>query len=483
MHKIRIKSFIHSLFFFPILFYGCGKTGAIKWLASTNDLRWYQESLEFSEATGTTNVIGIIESQAGQVIDGFGACFNELGWDALSVLGTDSRDSVVSLFFGPESELKFTLGRVPIGANDYAMDWYSLNDSAGDFSMKYFTISRDRERLIPYIKTALRYEPQLRIWGSPWCPPVWMKNNGHYACRMSEVNDLCCVQKEGKEGITQFIMQPEYLGAYALYFSRFVQAYRAEGIPVYAVHVQNEPNSCQNFPSCIWKPSDLAIFIGRFLGPKFDADQTGAEIWYGTIERPHIRNIDTVMEDDQAMKYIKGLGFQWAGKEVIGRANEKYPAIPLMETESECGDGSNDWKAAEYTFGLIRHYLENGANSYMYWNMVLDETGKSRWGWKQNSLITVDRASKKITFNPEFYLFKHFSYFIEPRAQRIVTRGNRKEVAAFKNPSGSVTVVIYNPMDTDDEVVVNTSMGNFKATMAPRSFNTFVYGIGNSNKF
>jgi glucosylceramidase len=464
--------FLLSLF----IFIGCSQKKGIEWISSTDKQRWrIEESLSFSEVTGTTNVITIVESQPMQVIDGFGGCFNELGWDALSLLDTAMTDSLVSLFFGPASDLKFTLGRVPIGANDYARDWYSLDDTPGDFSMQNFNIVRDKKSIIPYILKALSHEQKLKVWGSPWCPPAWMKTNNHYACKMGEVNDLCCPDKEGKEGVTQFIMQTRYLDAYALYFSKFIRAYRDAGVPVYAVHVQNEPNSCQNFPSCIWKASDLGIFIGQYLGPRLLKDVPDAEIWYGTIERPYIENIDTVLRDPDAKKYVKGLGFQWAGKDAIGRAHGKFPAVSLMETESECGDGSNDWKAAEYTFSLIRHYFENGANAYMYWNMVLDETGKSQWGWKQNSLITIDRKTLNITLNPEYYLFKHVSHFVEPGARWLNTQGNRQDVIAFVNPDGRVNVLVLNQSEREDEVVISTPRGNFKVSLKPRSFNTFVY--------
>ena len=104
----------------------------------------------------------------------------------------------------------------------------------------------------------------------------------------------------GREGVTQFIMEKPYLEAYALYFEKFVKAYRTEGINLYAVHVQNEPNSCQNFPSCIWKASDQATFIGDYLGPRFKADNIDAEIWYGTYERPYVENIDTILQDPEA---------------------------------------------------------------------------------------------------------------------------------------------------------------------------------------
>ena len=109
------------------------------------------------------------------------------------------------------------------------------DETKGDFAMKNFSIGRDKLRLIPYIKAAQKFRPDLKIWASPWCPPSWLKVNNHYACTSdAQVNDL---PKEGQgvEMRTQFRMQPEYLKAYALYFRKFIEAYRMERIPVFAV--------------------------------------------------------------------------------------------------------------------------------------------------------------------------------------------------------------------------------------------------------
>jgi glucosylceramidase len=111
----------------------------------------------------------------------------------------------------------------------------------------------------------------------------------------------------------------------------------------------------------------------------------------------------------------------------------------------------------------------------MYWNMILDETGKSRWGWKQNSLVTIHRPSGRIVFNPEYYLFKHLTHFVTPGARWIPVKGSRKEVMAFRNPDGLVTVLFYNNSNQDTQVVVNTPRGNFKVVLQPDSFNTFSY--------
>jgi glucosylceramidase len=403
-----------------------------------------------------------------QVIDGFGACFNELGWNALMILDSAEREDLLYRIFDQEEGCKFNICRMPIGANDYALEWYSFDEIPADYDMTYFNIDRDHQYLIPYIQSARKYAPDLKIWASPWCPPSWMKTNKHYACRMDEVNDLCCKELEGKEGITQFIMEDRVLSAYALYFSRFIQAYADLGIDIFAVQPQNEPNSCQNFPSCIWTASDLATFIGKYLGSGLREHGLNTQIWYGTIERPYIENIDTVLTDPQAREYIAGVGFQWAGKGAIEKTHEKYPEMKLMETESECGDGSNDWAAAMHTFDLIQHYFNHGANSYMYWNIVLDETGKSNWGWKQNSLISIDRGTKKITYHPEFYLIKLFSANIRPGAVKLSV-DPEENTLAFQNPNGEVVVILRNQADNIVEKKIGYGQKVYQVNLDPNS--------------
>jgi glucosylceramidase len=299
-----------------------------------------------------------------------------------------------------------------------------------------------------------------------------MKVNRHYACRPDSVQNDLAAAGEGHEGLNQFIMKPQYLQAYASYFSKFIRAYQAEGVNLYAVHVQNEPNSCQVFPSCVWTASALRDFIGKYLGPELSKDNLQTEIWLGTMERPSVEKIDTVLTDSLASRYVKGVGFQWAGKGAIPGVHQKYPGMKLMQTETECGNGSNDWAAAEHTWELILHYLNNGANAYMYWNIILDETGKSQWGWKQNSMISVDSQTHKTVFNPEYHLMKHLTHFVKPGSKRLLTEG-WKDALAFAGPDGKKIVLVYNPLDKEKIFKVRLNDQSFSATLKPKSFNTF----------
>jgi glucosylceramidase len=467
----RIIPLIFSVFLFLLT---CKNRQAVEWIQSTVTKEWtVRPSISLIPSTDTSFDVNVLLFEKQQSVDGFGACFNELGWTALSVLDEKGRQSILKDIFDPAEGLKLSICRMPIGANDYARSWYSLDDSVGDFDLSYFNIDRDRQTLIPYIKAAMKYQPNLKVWGSPWCPPAWMKTNDHYACRADVVNDLEPAG-EGHEGKTQFRMESAYLGTYAQYFVKYIKSYREEGIKLFGIHVQNEMNSCQNFPSCIWTAKDLGTFIGSYLGPALDSAFSDVELWYGTIERPWVEKIDTVMQDPVTAKYIDGVGFQWAGKLAISSVHLKYPVLKLMQTETECGDGSNDWKAAEYTFSLMKHYFENGISIYTFWNSILDETGKSQWGWKQNSLISVNSKSNAVTYNPEFYLLKHFSYFIQPGARKLKTDGRDEKLLAFLNPDNSLVLVAANDQDSIQSLRIHLSKKMLLVELEPHSFNTFV---------
>lgn len=441
---------------------------------STSEGSFWQEDIELEVKKSLKDEpvsITILTGEKQQTIEGFGGCFNELGWEELVSLREEKREMILRDLFGPMEGCKFSLCRMPIGANDYALDWYSHNEHAGDLEMKHFSIERDRQRLIPYIKAAQQYASDLKLWASPWCPPSWMKTNNHYACNPGSTNDLK-PEGAGSEMVTQFKMEPAVLDAYALYFSKFVRAYEKEGIPIVAVHVQNEPNSCQGFPSCVWRPEDLATLIGKHLGPHFVKEGLETDIFLGTVERPQIERVSAVLDDPEAKKYVQGVGFQWAGKGAIPDVEKRYPEMRLIQTETECGNGSNDWAAAEHTWNLMHHYFSHGANAYMYWNMVLDKTGKSRWGWKQNSMITVDNTNGTITYNPEFYLMKHMSYFIRPGAVKLGTSGEFDQLLAFENPDQSLVLVAYNKENKVKKLKIKVDNQMLVVELKPVSFTT-----------
>jgi glucosylceramidase len=395
---------------------------------------------------------------------GFGGCFNEAGWEALEHVPAATRDQVLDRLFAVEGDLRLNYCRVPIGASDYALEWYAHHDRPDDYAMDHFSISRDECYLLPYLREALRRRPDLRLFASPWSPPVWMKRPRAYNYgRLRE--------------------EPAIQHAYALYLLRFVEAYRAAGVRVEALHVQNEPNSDQKFPSCVWTGAQMRDFVRDYLGPCFAAAGEGCEIWLGTLERcgqagapdgfDHWVNL--VLADPAARRYVRGIGYQWAGKWLMARTRAAWPEFPIVQTENECGNGSNTWEYAGYVFDLCQHYLAHGAVAYVYWNMVLPSGGESTWGWKQNSLFRIDRVSGQVHTNPEFWVLKHYAHAVVPGARRISTRGRLSaQAVAFANPDGSRVVVLKNPFDHVLPVHVTEGDRHFAGELPPRAFATVI---------
>jgi glucosylceramidase len=446
----------------------CSQQPVTEWVVSTADASWQvqpENSLDFIQSDSFDTKVDIFQPL--QTIDGFGSCFNELGWTSLSELSDVDREAIMKELFEPGTGANFSICRMPVGANDFSRNWYSYDETAGDFELNNFSIANDKETLVPFIKNALKYRPDLKLWASPWSPPVWMKYNRHYACQ----NDLT-PDRKGREGTNMFIQEDAYFQSYALYFAKFIEAYRNENIPIFMVMPQNEFNSCQVFPSCTWTASGLKKFVGEFLGPQMQ--KLGVELMFGTLERPNTLLVDTLLQDENCRKFLKGAGFQWAGKDAIGKIHADYPELKMYQTEQECGDGANDWNYCLHAWELLKHYLNNGANVYDYWNISLEKGGMSHWGWSQNSLITVDTQNKTYSFTYEYYLLKHASHYVLPGAVRLATSGSFSDLLAFKNLDESYVLIIHNDKETDFKPIIQVGQYQIAPLLKPDSFNTIV---------
>jgi trehalose/maltose hydrolase-like predicted phosphorylase/O-glycosyl hydrolase len=465
------------------LWAACDSERAVEWVVTTPDAAWQRQDVK--EITFVDNAkpdATVCVEQPLQEIEGFGACFNELGWTSLGHLSEADRDAVMHELFSPGVGANLAICRMPVGANDFSRDWYSYNETEGDFDMNHFSIANDCETLVPFIRQALRYSPGLRIWASPWSPPTWMKDNEHYACQPLDTSFFDNVGQNGirpgqvrREGVNMFIQEEAYFKAYALYFARFIEAYRAEGISISMVMPQNEFNSCQPFPSCTWRPSGLATFVGKYLGPKME--ELGVEVMFGTMERPNPALVDTILADPDCRKYITGVGFQWAGKEALPDIHRRYPRLKIYQTEQECGDGKNDWEGCAYSWDLMKHYFNNGANVYDYWNISLEAGGMSRWGWRQNSLVVVNREERTYNYTYEYYLMKHASHYVQPGARFLPVSGEFTDMLAFRNPDGKVVLIAHNAQQVEVTRVVRVGERNVSLKLRPQSFNTVVLSL------
>jgi len=435
-----------------------GGTPPVHWIASTQAAPWHEEPVVAEPAAAAgSNVLTLDAGVTFQTMEGFGGCFNDLGWQALKTLDEPRRAEALRALFGPDG-CRFNLGRAPIGANDFALAWYSLDETPGDYALKDFSIERDRRELIPFMQAAMKYQPKLGVWGVPWSPPSWMKTNGQYqGGRMKQ--------------------DPQTLAAYAEYFSKYVRAYRAAGIRLYAIMPQNEPVYNNNvYPQCVWSGAELAGFMRDYLAPQLRRDGVRVELWHGTLPTPPYEMVQAVLGDSATRPLVTGVAFQYGGQKLLRRTHDDYPEQKLMQGETECYGGENTWSEGLTTFRNLIEDTRNFAGSYFFWNLVLNETGRSTWNWRQNSLITVDRPTQTVRYNPEFYAMKQFSAAVAPGAKRIAVNGGPfHNVVAFLNPSGSRVLVFENEADQPVDAELAAAGAHWRLTVPARSMNTVTF--------
>jgi glucosylceramidase len=325
-----------------------------------------------------------------------------------------------------------------------------------DTSLASFSIARDKQRLIPYIKAAQAVKPDIRFWASPWTPPTWMKT--------APFNPNTGKSNSPFDG---GVMKSDdaTLKAYAQYLIKWIQAFQEQGIKIDFVSPQNEPNYQQNYPSCHWDTATFVKFVGQVLGPALGTASLTTKIMDGTLSNPS-GDADigaSVLRDATAKGYTGAIGVQWgmASASQVSTLRSLAGGIPIWLSEHQCGGspGStapapNDLAYAQASWGYIRDAIKNGLTAYNAWNMVLDKTGRGIDDtriWDQNALLVAD--SGQVTATPAYYVFRHLSQYVDPGAKVVGTSGG--DAVAFKNPDGSIVAVMYNSGGANNNYIVS----------------------------
>jgi glucosylceramidase len=416
----------------------------------------YWKTATWTDSSGTATVT-VNDSSAAQTWEGFGGAFNEMGWNFLSTKAL--QDEAIQLLFGKEG-CNFAWGRIPMGASDYAIDRYTDDEvpaGSTDTEMAKFSIDRDKQKLIPYIKAALAVKPSIRFWASPWTPPTWMKSSP-YQSPGNPVNAFDGGTMKSDSAV---------LTAHAQYFVKYVQAFGEQGIKIEYVAPQNEPNYSQNYPSCIWSASTFTSFIAKYLGPALKAANSTAQVMLGTMSNnganADVAVAQAVLADPSAKGYCKVVGVQWGmsdANQISNLKNKGASGMNFWLSEHKCGGpmgqdvpkAPNDFAYGKDSWTYIRDAIKNGVTAYNTWNMVLDAGGRGIDNtriWAQNALLVVEGG--KITQTPAYYVFRHFSQFVEPGANVVATSGG--DAIAFKNPDGSLVAVMYSASANSSYVI------------------------------
>jgi glucosylceramidase len=451
-------------------------------------------SASWTETSGDSADVTVNDSVEAQTWEGFGGAFHEMGFNLLTT--SELVDEAMSLLFGAEGA-RFSLARIPIGASDYSLERYTLDDTGSDvtaessesnrpppdIALTNFSIERDKQTLIPYIKAALAKNPNLRFWAAAWTPPVWMKSG--YASN-GPASGASAHKPSYYDG-GKIKNDLSTLAAYAQYMVKFVQAYRAEGVTIDAIAPQDEPTFEQNYPSCLWDQATYTAYVGQYLGPALASANLGTKIMVGLLANwsPDFDILTAVMDDPGARNFVGSIGVEW---DVLNRveASPLTYGVPVWVTEHRCGNypfisapiqgtattppvpaytepPPNDQAYGVETWWYIRDSITKAkVTAYNFPHLVLDPLGlgnDTSREWEQNSLLVVDGG--KLIATQAYYVARHFSQFVDPGAKVLATSGG--DAVAFKNPDGSLVAVVFSTTAKSDYTV---ALGGKRLTFA-----------------
>jgi glucosylceramidase len=389
-------------------------------------------ALAFGNDDAKAPTIEVDRSTTYQTIDGFG--YTLTGGSAGLILRMDAapRAALLKELFSTEGNgIGVSYLRISIGASDLNERVFSYDDlppGQVDPEMEKFSLGPDRADVIPALKEILKIAPGLKIMGSPWSPPPWMKDN-----------------HDTKGGS----LRPEFYPAYATYFVKYIQAMKAEGIRVDAITVQNEPLHPGNNPSLLMQAKEQAEFVKNHLGPAFEKAglDTKILIYDHNCDRPDYPL--TVLKDPEARKYVDGTAFHlYAGRiDALSAVHEAYPDKGLYFTEQWVGapghlGGDLGWHTRELIVGATR----NWARTVLEWNLAADPKHEPHTpGGCTECLGAVTIDGNKVTRNPAYYIVAHASRFVRPGSVRIDTNAVKSlPNVAFKVPGDRTVLIVLN---------------------------------------
>jgi glucosylceramidase len=418
-----------------------------------------------SNATENSSIIQLKPNQKFQTITGFGGSFTESSAYLLNKLSKKNRDTILQAYFSEEGA-NYSLTRTHMNSCDFSLSQYSYSTVEDDMELEYFTVKEDKDDLIPMIKDAMKVSKNgFKIIASPWTAAPWMKDNKKWV--------------GGK-------LLPKYYDTWALFFSKYADAYKEEGIDIWGFTVENEPHgNSDNWESMHYSPEEMTTFVQHHLGPKLEADgKENLKILGYDQNRAGLKEwVDVMFKDEASSKYYDGTAIHWYEStyevfpEALQYAHHKAPNKYLIETEGcidsqvpewnndawywekEATDWGWDWasdkdKHLHPKYAPVNRYardiigcLNNWVDGWVDWNMVLDRQGGPNWfkNWCVAPVI-VDPEKDEVYFTPLYYTMAHFSKYIRPQAKVIGLESSDTDlqVTAAQNPDGSIAVVVFN---------------------------------------
>jgi len=419
-------------------------------------------------ATDAPATIEIDATRRYQTMVGFGASITDASaWLIRMRMDGAQRAALMQDLFGPPPGLHIGFARLTIGASDFSLTHYSLDDvppGESDRALAHFSIAPIRDTVVPVAREALSLNPSLKLMASPWSAPGWMKSS---------------------HALVRGTLLPQFYGAFANYLVKYVETMKAQGIPIFALTVENEPHyEPPDYPGMLLDASARAQLIGRYLGPALAARKSTTTIMEWDHNWLWPEEPLQVLGDRQAAAYITGVAWHcYLGKVTVqAGVHLVHPDKDAYMTECTGGDWETpaDPALLSMTRELIIGSTRGWARGVLLWNLALDESSGPHSGGCRNcrGLITIDSRTGEVRRNDGYYVIAHASRFVHPGAQRIESSETDAGLAnvAFRNEDdGSIVLIAANSSPSPRAVLVRCRDREFRYTMPERSVATFVW--------
>ncbi len=429
-------------------------------------------------------VINVYDEVKYQKILGFGGAFTDASAHNYFQMSKKQQTEVSDAYFSETKGIDLDFCRICINSSDYAVDFYTCDDVEGDAELVHFNIEHDKKQIIPMIKDALKRNPDMKILASPWSPPKWMKTNGK-------------MQDGG-------YLKKEYRAAWALFYAKFVQAYKDEGVPIWAVTVQNEAKALQFWESCLYTAEDERDFVTGYLRPTLDREGLGDVkifCWDHNKERAVDRALVT-FGTTAGRNAFDGMAHHWYSGDhfaALDAVHQLFPEKYLIGTEnSSRAIDAIPWYGGEQVAHELIGDFNNYCSAFQDWNLILDETGHP-YHWDKEKAATQKAGTHPMYNQPEYkkrrppspimrwngelrdeygyYYLGQFSKFVKKDAVRIASCSYHEDLEgiAFQNTDGSHVLVVMNKGEEPLPAVVRYKNCLAEYKTKPHSIVTFLF--------
>ena len=427
-----------------------------------------EDGARFSDQAPQPLHITVDAQQRYQEIVGFGANISDASaWLIQHRMSATQRSALLQDLFGKPPGIGLSFTRLTIGASDFSQTHYALDDvppGQTDYPLEKFSIEPMRSSVLPVVKAALAINPQLQVMASPWSAPAWMKTT---------------------DSLIQGTLRPQAYDAFARYLVRYVDTMQAEGVPTYALTLQNEPHfEPKDYPGMRLDPAMRANLIGKHLGPLLAKRKPTVRIldWDHNWDEP--QSPLQVLADPVARPFVAGVAWHCYAGDVSAQTqvHEAHPDKETFFTECSGGEWKPHWQETLPWF--MRHLIigttRGWAKGVLLWNLALDENHGPHLGGCSDcrGVVTINSKTGEVTRNFDYYALAHASRFVRPGARRIAssTAIDGIETVAFQNSDDrSIALVTLNSSPQARKFSVGFAGRNFEHTMPGASVATFIW--------